>query len=229
MIKFILMDIEGTTTSIDFVHQTLFPYASKHLADFIQDNQKDDSVLNQLEAVKKTVLEEAGTAISNEEAVTTLLHWIKEDRKHTALKALQGYLWRKGYETNQYQGHLYEDVLPNLEKWLASGKKLGIYSSGSVEAQKLLFGYSEKGDITPHLSAYFDTKIGHKREVDSYQNIAKSLNLDANQILFLSDVKQELDAAKAAGMRTTQLVRPGTEPNDIHPVVHTFNEVDIDS
>lgn len=178
------MDIEGTTTSIDFVHQTLFPYASKYLADYIRDHQKELAVLEQLEQVKKTVLEEEGQAITNEEAVATLLDWIKADRKHTALKALQGFLWRKGYEMQQYQGHLYEDVLPNLKKWLSLGKQLGIYSSGSVEAQKLLFGYSDKGDITPHLSAYFDTNIGHKRAVESYQNIAQSLNLAADEILF---------------------------------------------
>ncbi len=227
MIKFILMDIEGTTTSIDFVHKTLFPYASKHLAAFLQENLSDPDVAEQITSVKQTVLEESGQTIADPEAIQSLLTWIKEDRKHTALKALQGYLWKRGYEKGEYQGHLYEDVLPNLLKWKAAGKKLGIYSSGSVEAQKLLFGYSEKGDITGHLSAYFDTTTGHKRATTSYQKIAASLSLEAKEILFLSDVEQELDAAKAAGMRTTQLVRPGTHPSSGHPVVETFNELKI--
>ena len=155
MIKFVLMDIEGTTTSIDFVHKTLFPYASQNLTQFIKNNAQGPKVMEQLDAVKASVLEETGKSITSEEAIQTLLNWIKEDRKHTALKALQGYLWKEGYEKGQYKGHLYKDVLPNLKKWIQEGKMLGIYSSGSIEAQKLLFGYSEEGDITPHLSAYF--------------------------------------------------------------------------
>ena len=165
MIQFILMDIEGTTTSIDFVHKTLFPYATIHLADFIRHNRDEEHVQLELNAVQKTVLEEEGITIDEEASVTKLLEWINMDRKHTALKALQGYLWKEGYETGQYKGHLYADVLPNWQKWKKDGLSLGIYSSGSVAAQKLLFGYSVEGDLTPYLSAYFDTKIGHKREI----------------------------------------------------------------
>ena len=225
MIKFVLMDIEGTTTSIDFVHKTLFPYASQNIASFIKNNMTDPRVMEQLEAVKATVLEETEKAINAEDAIDTLLGWIEADRKHTALKAIQGYLWREGYEKGQYKGHLYQDVLPNLKKWIQEGKKLGIYSSGSIEAQKLLFGYSEEGDITPHLSAYFDTTTGHKRTVNSYKKISEALSLNAGEIIFLSDVQQELDAAKQAGMKTTQLVRPGTQPSEDHPFVYSFDEL----
>ena len=226
MINFILMDIEGTTTSISFVHEVLFPYASKHLPTFIPSNASDPKVVSELLAVQATVLEEEGRAISQEEAVQQLLDWIRQDRKHTALKTLQGYLWREGYETKQYQGHIYEDVLPVMQQWEAAGKGMGIYSSGSVEAQKLLFGYSDKGDLTPYLSAYFDTKIGHKREIQSYHNIQSKLAIPATEILFLSDVEQELDAAKAAGFQTVQLLRPGTNASQKHPTVTTFFELE---
>lgn len=226
MITFILMDIEGTTTSIAFVKEVLFPYASIHLPAFIQENRAEEQVKQELAAVKATVLEERGATLTDEEAIQQLLQWIKEDRKHTALKSLQGYLWQRGYEEEDYKGHIYNDVLPILIQWHASGIKLGIYSSGSVEAQKYLFGYSEKGDITPLLSAYFDTKIGHKREVQSYQNIQQALGLPPQSILFLSDVEQELDAAKAAGFHTIQLVRPGTAPSTKHHTTKDFDEVD---
>lgn len=228
MVEFVLMDIEGTTTSIDFVHQTLFPYATTHLSAFVKNHQNEAHISKELEAVKETVLEEANRSIDGGEAIQTLLQWIEADRKHTALKALQGYLWKAGYEQGEYKGHLYEDVLPNWQKWKAKGLELGIYSSGSVNAQKLLFGYSEKGDLTPYLSSYFDTKIGHKREAPSYQNIAKALNKQPQNILFLSDVGQELDAAKLTGMQTIQLVRPGTKPVENHSIVHSFDEIDLD-
>ncbi len=225
MIRFILMDIEGTTTSISFVHEVLFPYASKNLEGFVRSNASEIEVRNELEAVKKTVLEEEGLKISDEEAIQKMLFWIKEDRKHTALKSLQGQLWKAGYESGEYQGHIYDDVLPVLKKWEKAGIKMGIYSSGSVAAQKLLFGYSDKGDLTPYLSAYFDTKIGHKREHTSYQNIQQSLDIPANEILFLSDVEEELDAAQIAGFQTIQLVRPGTQASQKHKTVATFEEI----
>lgn len=227
MIQFILMDIEGTTTSISFVHEVLFPYASAHMEDFVRSNTNDSRIQQALEDVKKTVQEEDQKALSDQEAVEQLLQWIKEDRKHTALKALQGYLWKNGYETGEYKGHIYDDVVPLLEKWKEAGIKMGIYSSGSVEAQKLLFGFSEKGDLTPYLSAYFDTRVGHKREVESYQTIQNILDVPAENILFLSDVQEELDAAKAAGFQTTQLVRPGTEACSEHQTVSDFSQLKI--
>ena len=225
MTKFILMDIEGTTTSIDFVHQTLFPYASRHLEEFIRKNAQEAHVAAELNSVRQTVREEEGRQLDQQGCIQQLLAWIDADRKHTALKTLQGYLWKEGYETGQYRGHLYDDVLPAWRKWKSSGIDLGIYSSGSVEAQKLLFGYSEAGNLQSFLSAYFDTKIGHKREVDSYHNIRKALNIPADGILFLSDVEAELDAAGAAGYRTIQLLRPGIQPGVRHEKVREFGEI----
>ncbi len=227
MIRFVLMDIEGTTTSISFVHEVLFPYARTHLAEYVQRRAGDPRVREALAAVKATVEEETGRAIADDAAIQQLLRWIEEDRKHTALKSLQGYLWKAGYETGEYRGHIYPDVLPVMQQWRERGIRMGIYSSGSVAAQKLLFGYSEEGDLTPYLSAYFDTRTGHKREVDSYRKIREKLNLPAADILFLSDVPAELDAAREAGLQTTQLVRPGTPASDRHPVAKDFYEIEI--
>lgn len=225
MVRFILMDIEGTTTSIDFVHQTLFPYAARHIRDFMLDHKAAPHISKEMEAVRTTVLEEENRRLNDTEVVDKLIEWIAQDRKHGALKNLQGYLWKYGYEAGEYKGHLYPDVLPELISWIESGLKLGIYSSGSVDAQKLLFGYSEAGDITPFLSAYFDTAVGHKREVSSYEHIAKALAIDPKNIMFLSDVEAELDAAKLAGFQTIQLVRPGTVAGKNHRTAEDFHEV----
>ncbi|MCB0643494.1 MAG: acireductone synthase [Phaeodactylibacter sp.] len=225
MIEFILMDIEGTTTSIDFVHQVLFPYAKAHLPAFLAKNRKEERVARELEAVKVTVYHETGLEVGFGDAVQQLLDWIGKDRKHTALKNLQGYLWRSGYEQGDYKGHLYPDVLPAWEQWKALGIRLGIYSSGSVEAQQLLYGYSEQGDLRPFLEAYFDTRIGQKREVGSYQKISAELGLAPEKILFLSDVPAELEAAKAAGYQVLHVVRPGTAPDPAFPSVQSFAEI----
>jgi enolase-phosphatase E1 len=225
MIRFILMDIEGTTTSIDFVHQTLFPYAAEHLADFVRAHQQEERVEQAIAEVKATIKEETGQTSDLEGVIAALLQWIKEDRKHTALKQLQGYMWEDGYQTGQYRGHLYPDVIPAWKRWKSKGIDLGIYSSGSVKAQQLLFGYSEAGDVTDYLSHYFDTRIGHKREADSYQNILDRLAIPPAEVLFLSDVAEELDAARAAGMQTIQLLRPGTTQTGSHSTAGTFDEI----
>ena len=227
MASFVLMDIEGTTTSIDFVHRTLFPYASNHLPDFIHSHVDHPEVQGYLGDVRATILAEEGRSeLSTQHCIDQLLHWIKTDRKHPALKALQGTIWKEGYEKGQYKGHLYEDVLPKWKLWKKQGKTLGIYSSGSVPAQKLLFGYSIAGDLNSYLSAYFDTKIGHKRDQQSYRNIAKAIKVPPSDVLFLSDVGAELDAAKAVGMQTIQLVRPGTQAVDNHPMANNFTEIE---
>lgn len=225
MTKFILLDIEGTTTSIDFVHQVLFPYASAHLPAFVGARQDDPRVAQALEAVKATVLEEQSRQIDSAEAVAQLLHWIAEDRKFPALKALQGYLWREGYETGQYKGHVYPDVVPALRHWQQSGVAMGIYSSGSVAAQQLLFQYSDFGDLRHFFSGYFDTGVGHKRAAASYSVISSTVGIEPAHILFLSDVAEELDAALAAGCQGIQLVRPGTSPSGRHVVAADFGEV----
>jgi|APTNR8051073442_1049403.scaffolds.fasta_scaffold08392_3 enolase-phosphatase E1 len=220
--SYILMDIEGTTTSVAFVYETLFPYFKDRIHDFLRDRASLLSVAEPLRLAQNTIWEEAGVVLTLEELADQLVAWTAADRKHPALKAIQGVVWRVGYENGLLKGHVYEDVPPALTRWKALGIKLGIYSSGSVEAQQLLFKYALYGDLTPCFSNYFDTGVGPKREAESYQNIANILQLPAKAILFLSDVVEELDAAATAGMHTTQVVRPGTTASSRHQVAADF-------
>ena len=225
-VRYVLTDIEGTTTSVKFVYDTLFPYFRNHI-DTLKSLTENESVQ---QAFKKTVelayTLEGIKLRSVDDILTTLLRWSQEDRKITPLKTVQGILWEKGYQTGEIKGHVYEDVAPALKAWKEFGIQLGVFSSGSIPAQKLIFGYSESGDLTPYFSAYFDTTSGGKREVETYIKISNELKLQPNDILFLSDIVEELEAAQQAGFQTTQLVRPGTIANwqhtassfsDIHP------------
>lgn len=227
MVKYILTDIEGTTTDIAFVHKVLFPYAAEKLPTYVSQHARDPIVAACISEVQQTMLEEQKKTADLEATIEQLLDWIEADRKHPALKRLQGLIWRAGYETGGFKGHIYADVVPKIEAWRAQGMGVGIYSSGSVAAQKLLFGYSEQGDLNHLFDHHFDTEVGHKKEVASYQNIAKALNLPPEQILFLSDVEAELDAAKAAGMQTIQLVREGTKPTEKHTTASDFQSIDL--
>jgi len=221
-IKAVVTDIEGTTTSIAFVHEVLFPYASRELPKFILECNKRPESTKLLDDVRT----EAGETNASVERVTEILQkWIKEDRKATSLKALQGHVWRHGYENGDYTGHVYDDAADRLKQWANLGIELYIYSSGSVEAQQLLFGYSDFGDLRPIFSGYFDTRIGHKRQVESYKAIVESLDASAEEILFLSDIAEELDAAALAGMRTIQLVRQDDVVVGSHAMATNFNEV----
>ena len=223
--QFILTDIEGTTTDINFVHKILFPYAFEKLPDFVRANLQDPTVDQALEQTRQTLLEEAQPAESTKDLINGLLSWITADRKHPALKLLQGLVWKVGYDSGGFKGHVYPDVVPALERWKQQGIPMGIYSSGSVAAQKLLFGHSEYGNLNGFFSHNFDTAVGHKREVVSYQNIAKLLGLAPAEILFLSDIEEELDAAQAAGMECLQLLRLGTIPSMRHAGVGSFEEI----
>ena len=224
-VKAILTDIEGTTSSIDFVHQVLFPYASKHLPDFVRNNQADPEVMPILDTVRT----EGGDSDADTDGVIKiLLQWIDEDRKVTALKSLQGLVWKHGYESGDFTGHMYDDAVTNLRAWAAANIDLYVYSSGSVAAQNLLFRYSDAGDLTPLFRGYFDTNVGHKREAGSYRNILNDIGLPAAEILFLSDVAGELDAAAVAGMQTFQLVRDEKVVPGSHRIAHDFDEVLLD-
>ncbi|MGB2129909.1 MAG: acireductone synthase [Marinobacterium sp.] len=218
----ILTDIEGTTTDIDFVHKTLFPYARARMAEFIHNHPDEPAVADAAQALG--VASDALDAIAN-----GLIGWIDQDKKETALKALQGMIWVQGYEQGDFTGHLYADAHAGLKRWHAAGKQLHIFSSGSVKAQKLLYGYSDFGDLTPLFSGYFDTTTGAKREAVAYERIAEAMGLAAGEILFLSDVVEELDAAAAAGMQTCLLVR-GERPQgaERHPAVDNFDQIQID-
>lgn len=223
--QYILTDIEGTTSSISFVHEVLFPYSQKHLSTYINQHFNEKKIQDNLNDVKATVLAENHAEIDLEESVFTLKDWILKDRKHKALKELQGMIWEDGYKAGHFKGHVFEDVLPKLQEWKKAGLLLGVYSSGSVAAQKLIFGYSVFGDLTKFFSNYFDTAVGQKREIKSYQNIIKELNLSGEAILFLSDIEEELNAAKAAGMQTILLDRDHSRTNSQHSRVNSFAEI----
>ena len=192
--KAILLDIEGTTSSIAFVAETLFPYARKHLPAFVAARCEDIAPL---------LAEVPG------DPVETLLKWIDEDRKATPLKTLQGMIWEQGYADGELEGHVYPDTPEALRRWADMGIPVYVYSSGSIAAQKLIFGHSIAGDLTPLLSGYFDTTSGSKRESESYARIAQAIGLGAGDILFVSDIQQEVDAALDAGMRATLIAREG--------------------
>lgn len=221
-IKAILTDIEGTTSAVSFVFDVLFPYAREHLPAFVRNHSAEPAVAEQIEAVRRESGEpEAGI----ERVVEILLEWIAADRKATPLKALQGMVWAQGYRAGQLKGHVYPDAVQALRRWHEQGYALYVYSSGSIQAQKLIFGCAEVGDLTPLFSGYFDTGSGHKREADSYGRIAAAIGLPGNEILFLSDVVEELDAAREAGMHTCGLVREGGELAG-HVAVDSFEAVD---
>ena len=221
-IRAIVTDIEGTTSSIAFVHDVLFPYAADRLPDYLRDNNDDPEVARLLEAVR----EEANLPSADlDSIIAVLLKWIADDRKATALKALQGMVWRHGYEQGDFTGHIYDDAVIGLRAWADAGIELYVYSSGSVDAQKLLFEYSDAGDLRRYFRGYFDTRTGHKRERDSYAKIAQALTMKPVEILFLSDVAEELDAARDAGMLTVQLVRNEDVVRGDHPIARDFTEV----
>jgi enolase-phosphatase E1 len=211
-VQWILTDIEGTTTEVSFVYDILFPYFRAHMD---QWKTVDSDPMNQvLEQTRVLVLEEQSINLTSKEALfEQLRQWSNEDRKVTPLKTFQGMVWEQGFKSGAIKGHVYSDVKPALEQWTSMGIKLAIFSSGSIAAQKQLFGFSIEGDLTPYFSAFFDTTTGMKRDEQTYQLIVEQLQAPANSVLFLSDISQELEAAHAAGLRTLQLVRPGTEAN----------------
>jgi enolase-phosphatase E1 len=211
-VQWILTDIEGTTTEVSFVYDILFPYFRAHMD---QWKTVDSDPMNQvLEQTRVLVLEEQSINLTSKEALfEQLRQWSNEDRKVTPLKTFQGMVWEQGFKSGAIKGHVYSDVKPALEQWTSMGIKLAIFSSGSIAAQKQLFGFSIEGDLTPYFSAFFDTTTGMKRDEQTYQLIVEQLQAPANSVLFLSDIAQELEAAHAAGLRTLQLVRPGTEAN----------------
>lgn len=220
----ILTDIEGTTSSISFVKDVLFPYAREHLPAFVAAHSDDAEVRHWLDATAQ----QAGIDAADRDAVVaTLQQWIDEDRKATPLKALQGMIWQDGYASGAYRAHLYPEVADRLRAWKDGGLPLYVYSSGSVAAQKLFFRYSEAGDLSGLFDGHFDTEIGGKREAASYAHISSAIGIAARDILFLSDIVEELDAARSAGLQTTWLCRPplNCPAHPAHPCVGDFDAI----
>ena len=204
MIQAIITDIEGTTSSLAFVKETLFPYARDHIEEFVHAHENDILI--------RRALDEAANIIGVEspdtnQIVRSLIQWIDEDKKITPLKTIQGLLWEQGYRNGHFKGHIYEDAVHNLKKWKDNDIRLYVFSSGSIHAQKLLFGHTEFGDLNPLFSGYFDTNIGSKTSVNSYRRISEEIAVKPEHCLFLSDIKQELEAAHLAGMYPIWLVR----------------------
>ncbi len=224
-IRAIVTDIEGTTSSIDFVHKVLFPYAREHLPAFVRAHAGEPAVRARLLETAR----EAGVQPDDPEAViAVLLEWIDADRKATPLKALQGMIWKHGYASGAFRAHVYPEVPARLRTWHDAGIALYVYSSGSVAAQKLFFAHTEAGDLTALFQGYFDTETGPKRDTASYRRIAAQVGLPAAAILFLSDVTGELDAARAAGLGTTLICRPPRPcpPEAAHRCVADFEHID---
>ena len=235
-VRAILLDVEGTTTAVTFVTGVLFPYAREHLETFLQnDPAAAVSAVDELrrERAAESVAgnpppwrdDRAGAEL---DSAIAYARWLMDrDRKSTALKSLQGKIWEAGYRDGLLQGSVYPDVAPALERWTGGGRRVAIFSSGSVLAQKLLFSNTPEGDLTRYLVGYFDTTAGPKREPESYRRIAVALGCSAEGVVFVSDVVEELDAARAAGMGTRLCVRPGSAPPVAcgHPVVRSFDEL----
>jgi len=238
--RVVLLDIEGTTTPIDFVYNVLFPYARRRMQEFVRAHSTDTDVradINQLIAEHARDLEQ-GLAPPPVEAreprrtqsVAAYALWLMDmDRKSTPLKALQGRIWETGYESGELRSSLFADVPGALARWRERGRDVCIYSSGSVLAQRLLFAHTEAGDLTRDIRDYFDTRVGAKREVASYRRIAAALGCEPSAIVFVSDVVAELDAARDAGLQTRLAIRPGNppQPPSSHQAIHSFDEADF--
>jgi enolase-phosphatase E1 len=229
----VVVDIEGTTTPIAFVHDVLFPYARAQLDDFLAARAGDAAVRAILAAL---AAEHAADDAADKPATFTApdyVRWLMDrDRKSTALKALQGELWRGGYESGALRSEVYADVPPALAAWRAAGLAVAIYSSGSIDAQRLLFAHTEHGDLTRAIDRYFDTTTGPKREAASYRAIATALGLAPARVVFVSDVDAELVAARAAGVQGVLALRPGNaavapEVAAAFPTVTSFSQLAI--
>lgn len=215
MARVVLTDIEGTIADIAFVRKVLFPYARQALPGFVQAHGDEPAVVAELAAAAEL----AGLDADDRDAlVVELQRWIDEDRKLTPLKALQGMIWKDGYARGEFRAHLYPDAHAALARWRQAGVPLYVYSSGSVQAQRLYFAHTDYGDILDWFVDFFDTTVGGKKEAASYREILRRIGVQGREVLFLSDLVEELDAAAEAGLRTLQICRPGTEAGDRHPV-----------
>jgi enolase-phosphatase E1 len=222
MVKYVLLDIEGTVISVSFVREILFPFAKQRLTSFLHERRDDPNVLRCTGLCQDAIEHETGTRPAYETLPVMLTDWIDQDRKLAALKALQGMIWDEGYRQRAFVPELYGDVLPTLTQWRARGIRLGIYSSGSEQAQRLLFAHTDVGDVTSLFEHFFDTGVGAKKAASSYLTISERIGLPPHHIFFLSDAECELDAAAMAGFRTAHIVRPGIDASTRHPTHANF-------
>jgi enolase-phosphatase E1 len=235
-VQVVLLDIEGTTTSVKFVFEVLFPYARREVQGFLEKHLGEESIDADIDLLRQEHLKDLDQGLDpprweetrSMESIVSYFRWLMDhDRKSTGMKSLQGKIWKEGYRAGALHGQVYPDVPTALERWRRQDRFICIYSSGSVLAQKLLFSTTDAGDLTPFFRAHFDTTTGPKKQERSYLDIADVLTRPPSKVLFLSDVEDELDAARLAGMKTGLCVREGaSEPQAAtHPVIHSFNEV----
>ena len=223
-IRGILLDIEGTTTPIAFVHEVLFSYARQHVRDYLTKHLDEEDVRADIRLLHA----EDAFADDLDSVVAHVNRLIDLDRKSTGLKSLQGKIWHEGYSEGTLRAQVYADVAPAFARWRVAGLDVSIFSSGSVLAQQLLFAHTEAGDLTPFISHYFDTGVGKKGDPESYRRIAEQIGLPPSEILFVSDVVTELAAAREAGMETALSIRPGNQPQESpeqYRIIHSFDEL----
>jgi enolase-phosphatase E1 len=221
-VTLVLLDIEGTTTPMTFVYDVLFPYARARLGAYLRAHASEDQLRDVLATLRVEWQEDAKRgeqppdwAHADIPAAAQYLAWLMDrDRKSPALKRIQGEIWEAGFRSGELRGEIFSDVAPAFARWKDSGLDIAIYSSGSTLAQRLIFGATPAGDLTPRISKFFDTGVGPKRSIDSYRRIATELGRSPNELLFVSDVPEELNAALDAGYQVLLAVRPGNRPVD---------------
>lgn len=243
MPKAILLDIEGTTSSVSFVYDVMFPFVRRELDRYLAAHWEDPAMLAARDAIARDAGQPsfadwiAPPGLPRDEALRgqrlvrdEVLRLMDGDVKATGLKLLQGMIWEEGFQSGELQAHLYDDVLPAIVAWRQAGIEVRIYSSGSIQAQQLFFGHTIRGNLLPHLSGHYDTTTGPKRVAESYRKIGADIGLPAAEILFLSDVAAELDAARDAGLQTALVLRPGNAPSPAdhgHATITSFAEITI--
>jgi enolase-phosphatase E1 len=232
-VRGVVLDIEGTTTPISFVHDVLFSYARTHVNDYLAQHADADDVRKDIELLR----EEHAADVRNgnqppllttvPDSIARYVHWLIDlDRKSTGLKSLQGKIWRDGYGDGTLRSQVFPDVATAFARWREAGLTISIFSSGSVLAQQLLFAHTETGDLTPFISNYFDTGVGKKGEAESYRRIAEAIGLPTSELLFISDAVSELAAAREAGMKTVLSIRPGNQSQDAAAEYQTIESFD---
>jgi len=234
-IRGVVLDIEGTTTPIAFVHDVLFSYARAHVKDYLAKHAARDDVRKDVELLREEHAEDVRngkqqpTLTGEVDSIADYVNWLIDlDRKSTGLKSLQGKIWHEGYATGTLRSQVFPDVPPALARLRTAGLSISIFSSGSVLAQQLLFAHTEAGDLTSFISNYFDTGVGKKGEAESYRRIADTIGLPPSELLFISDVAGELSAAREAGMKTVLSIRPGNQPQESaaqYQTIESFDEL----
>lgn len=225
----ILLDVEGTTSAVAYVYDVMFPFAHRRLESYVATHWDAP----QMQQVRQQVASDGATpqaADDREEFCRLVREWMESDAKVTGLKQLQGVIWQEGFESGELRSHVFPDVPPALARWHGEGIDLRIYSSGSVHAQKLFFAHTEGGDLLKHFTGHYDTTTGPKRDSASYARIAEDWQLPPAEVLFLSDVVEEIDAARQAGLATALVERPGNAevpPGHGHPVVSSFDQIAV--